>query len=119
MNIIDTPVTPDKGSQIGKVEVDQGNMVNMLLGIMSSMGLTNPTTVTTKSSKAVSVTKKGNTFVITLNHYDPPLTFTWTGLLPSDKLAEVISKLIEDKKKINYINNVKTEKGDFVQFGIS
>jgi hypothetical protein len=109
----------EKVQQVGKVEVSEENLASMFTGIMSSMGLTNPTGVTTTSSKAVSVSRKGNTYVITLNHYNPPITFTWTGLLPSDKLSEVIKKLIEDKKRINYINNIKTGEGDFIQLGIS
>jgi|SRR5690606_31219181 len=115
-----TPNVESRGvTQIGKVEVAKEGMVDMLTGLMNSMGLVNPGAVTNTSSKAVTITKKGNTYVITLNLYNPPITFTWTGLLPSEKLAEVIFKLIDEKKRINYINKVKTSDGDFVQVGIS
>lgn len=107
------------GGVIGKAEATKENLTNMLIGIMNSMGLVNPTSVTSTASKAVTIKKKGDVYVITLNHYDPPITFTWTGLLPSDKVSEVIAKLIEDKKKISYVNNLKTSKGEYVQFGVS
>lgn len=114
------PSQAERGvSSVGKIEVTGENMVDMLMGIMTSMGLTNPSNITSSSSKAVTIVKKGLSYVITLNHYDPPITFTWTGLMPTAKLAEVISKLIEDKKKINYINKVDTSEGSFVQFGVS
>jgi len=119
LNLFNQNIEQRGVTQIGKVEVAKEDMVNMLVGLMNSMGLVNPGSVTSASSKAVTVTKKGNTYVITLNVYNPPITFTWTGLLPTEKLAEVILKLIEDKKKINYINKVKTSDGDFVQLGIS
>jgi hypothetical protein len=113
-NLENRNITP-----IGSVEVPQENLASMIMGMMNSMGLVNPGAVTTTSSKAVTVTKKGNTYVITLNMYTPPITFTWTGLLPADKLAGVILKLIEDNRKINYINQINTDKGNFVQLGIS
>lgn len=121
MNLVNfNPAQTEKGvNSIGKVEVTSGNMVEMLMGIMSSMGLTNPTAITSKSSKAVTITKKGEGYLITLNHYDPPITFTWTGLMPTERLSEVIGKLVEDKKKINYVNHVSTADGKFVQFGVS
>ena len=122
MSILDriAPSAESKGfTTVGKAEATKENISEMFMGIMSSMGLVNPSAITSTSSKAVTITKKGNVFVITLNHYDPPLTFTWTGLLPTERLLEIITKLTEDKKRINYVNKVTTSKGKFVQLGIS
>ena len=35
------------------------------------------------------------------------------------KLLGTMIKIVEDKKKINYVNHVNTADGKFVQFGVS
>lgn len=113
--------TPEKGKEIaiGRAEVNKESLANFLVAVMNSMGLSNPTAPVNSTSKAIIVTKKGNAYVITLNQYDPPITFTWTGMMPTEKLEEVILKLVEENKKISFLNKVKTSEGDKFQIGIS
>ncbi len=96
---------------IGQVECSSDSVGNMLVGMLSSMGMSNPAGVVTKSSKGVKITKKGNNYTLILSMYQPPITLSWTGNIPMDKLLEIIDKLAQDKKKIGYINLLTLKNG--------
>lgn len=115
-------VNPDQSSKtIGQIETSTiTEATNTLVNLMSSMGMSNPTAPTNVSAKGVSIVKKGDSFIITLSMFTPPITFVWTGLMPNKQLTDVIAKIVEEKKKIGMINKVKTSDGqDFFQLGIA
>lgn len=106
---------------IGQIETSSiEEATHTLVNLMSSMGMANPTAPTNSSSKGVSIQKKGNSYVITLSMFNPPITFVWTGLTPTRELTQAIAKIIEEKKKIGMINKVKTSDGsDLFQLGVT
>ena len=68
----------------------------------------------------ISIKRKGKNFVVTLNMFTPPITFVWTNLLPAKSLTQVIEKIIDERRKIGYINQVTTADGNkYIQFGIT
>jgi len=84
------------------------------------MGMSNPTAPTNSSTKGVSVKKKGNSIIITLSMFTPPITFVWTNLLPAKELPKVIATIIDQKKRIGSINNITLSDGTkFVQLGVT
>jgi hypothetical protein len=91
-----------------------------LLSLMVSMGMANPTSPTNNSNKAVTIKKKGKAYVITIGLFTPPLTFTWTGLFPQGNLVDVLSKVIEDNKKISSLNTITHPSGKkYLQLGLA
>lgn len=105
---------------IGSTECTKDNVSNMLVGMLSSMGMTNPQGVQTKSSKGVKISKKGNNYTLTLSMYEPPIVISWTGNIPMDKLSEIIDRLAQDRKKIGYMNIVTLKnKVKFFQLALS
>jgi hypothetical protein len=113
-------VQESSSKTIGQIETSSiTEATATLVNLMSSMGMANPTAPTNTSAKGVSIQKKGDSYVITLSMFTPPITFVWTGLTPTKELTQVIAKIIEEKKKIGMINQVKTSDGtDLVQLGI-
>ena len=97
--------------KIGSFESSLNNIREVFISTLSSMGMSNPQSYTSSSSKAITIKKKGNKYEITLNMFKPPLIINWTGLIDINKLESVIEKLVQDKKKIGYINTFKLQNG--------
>lgn len=121
MNLLEFINKTESSRTIGQVEcmsIDEATAT--ITNLMSSMGMSNPVSPVNTSTKGVTVKKKGNTIVITLSMFTPPITFVWTNLLPAKSLPDVIAKIIEEKKKIGSINNVTLSDGTkFVQLGVT
>jgi|SRR6185369_10412441 len=121
MNLLEFINKTESTKNIGQVEcmsIDEATAT--ITNLMSSMGMSNPTAPINSSSKGVTVKKKGNSIVITLSMFTPPITFVWTNLLPAKALPSVIAKIIEEKKKIGSINNVTLSDGSkYVQLGVT
>jgi hypothetical protein len=96
---------------IGSTDCQKESAPNMLIGMLSSMGMVNPSGLQSSSSKGVKITKRGNNYTLTLSMYQPPIVLTWTGGIPMSKLPDIIEKLIQDRKKIGYMNFVNLSKG--------
>ncbi|MEO6728429.1 MAG: hypothetical protein ABIM99_00750 [Candidatus Dojkabacteria bacterium] len=121
MNLIEFINKTEATRNIGQVEcMSLEEATATITNLMSSMGMSNPSTPTNSSSKGVTVKKKGNTIIITLSMFNPPITFVWTNLLPAKALPDVIAKIIEEKKKIGSINNITLSDGTrLVQLGVT
>lgn len=99
------------GSPIGKYEVVEENVPSALVSMLESMGMSNPTGITTTTSKSVKVTKKGNKYTLTLLSYTPPITVQWTGMITTDKLQNLINHAVEKRLGIGYINTLTLNNG--------
>ncbi len=121
MNLLEFINKNESSRNIGQVEcMSIEEATSTITNLMSSMGMSNPTAPINTSSKGVTVKKKGNSIVITLSMFTPPITFVWTNLLPAKALPEVIAKIIEEKKKIGSINNITLSDGTkYVQLGVT
>ncbi len=98
------------------LEQTAGTLVNLV----TTMGMTNPITPVNQASKAISIKKKGKTYTITIGLFTPPLTFTWTGLFPHGEFMTKLGQVIEDNRKISYINTISNGTGKkFMQFGLA
>lgn len=106
---------------IGSVDcTDLEQTAGTVMGLLVTMGMANPATPTNNSNKAVSIKKKGKGYTITIGLFNPPLTFTWTGLFKQSHLVEVLSKIIEDNKRISSINTVTNPSGlKYIQLGLA
>ena len=105
---------------IGSAESDGSNLTKILIGMMSSMGMSNPASLPSKSSKGVKITKKGkNSYKITLGMFTPPIDIMWTGTLNESELMDLISKVINDNKTISYVNYHNVTGNKIFQFAIS
>jgi len=93
-----------QNNTIGRVDCNAESVSNMLVGLMSSMGMSNPVGLTAKSSKGVSISQKGNKYTLVLNMFKPPLEISWTGLIDYSKLIDMINKLVASKQKAGFIN---------------
>jgi len=108
-----------KNNSIGQIEVDSGRLSEVLVNLLTSMGMANPAAVTSHSSKAIVITKNGNKYVMVLYMYKPPLKITWSDFLTFDKLNEAIDLYIKQNKKIAFINTVSLKKNiRLVQFAL-
>lgn len=109
-----------KTRNIGQVECDEAVVGNIFVGLMQSMGMANPFSLYSKSSKAVSITKKNDKYKLVLNVFKPPIEITWTDNIPFSQITRVIEELAADEKKVGYINFVNTSNiGKTFQLGIS
>lgn len=121
MNLLEFINKNESSRNIGQVEcMSIEEATSTITNLMSSMGMSNPTTPINSSTKGVTVKKKGNSIVITLSMFTPPITFVWTNLMPAKSLPDVIAKIIVEKKKIGSINNITLSDGTkFVQLGVT
>lgn len=107
MNILDFfQNRSEKGesSTIGQVETTSESLSNMAVGLMQSMGMTNPSTLKAYAGKAITITKKGEKYLITLNAFKPPVTIEWTNTMDINQLAGLLLNLANTNKKVGYVN---------------
>lgn len=104
---------------VGKIECSRGELPDVLIGMLQKMGMNNPSKLTVKSTKGVTVIKKGNKYVLVLNTYNPPLVLSWTGTIPLSQLLEVIDNVAKEGKKIGFINFVNVEGTSTFQLGLA
>jgi len=106
MNLLENFVSriEQHSKTIGQVECSNEEAPKIMIGMMQSMGMANPLTVQSKSSKGVKISKKGNKYTLTLFMFTPPLSISWTGAIPMSKLMDIIEKLSEDKKTVGFMN---------------
>lgn len=106
--------------EIGKVECSSfSQAVSTIASLMGTMGMTNPAKLTSATAKGIKIVKRGNTYVITLLMFTPPVSFTWTGLTEDKNLPSVIAKIMEENKKIASMNTVRMDNGTrFLQLGV-
>jgi hypothetical protein len=105
-------------SIVGKTECNFNNLGSMFVGMANSMGLSNPAGLVGKSGKGIRLSKKGQTYTLTLTMYKPPITVSWTGVMPMDKLVEILDRLATDNKKVGYLNTFNTSGQQFFQLAI-
>jgi len=114
MNFIENFVSKleQQNKIIGQLECAAESLPQMLVGMLQSMGMTNPVIISSKASKGIKITKKGNKYTLILYMFEPPLKISWTSQIPFEKLHEVIDKISSDKKNIGYMNifNVNNHK---------
>ncbi len=83
-----------KINKIGELILPSIDVVAVTIrNIMNTMGMSNPSFTTSSSTKGIIVKKKGNKYIIVLNQYDPPVSFTWTGSIHDKNLQSVIEKI--------------------------
>ena len=105
---------------IGNVECTGENLPNMLIGMMSSMGMANPASLPSSSTKGVKITKKGkNSYKLTLGMFNPPVEIVWTGPIDEKQIMNLVAKTIEDSKALAYVNYHNIEGKRMFQFAIS
>lgn len=106
--------------EIGKVECSSfSQAVTTIASLMGTMGMTNPGKLTSATGRGIKVVKKGETYVITLLMYTPPVSFTWTGLTEDKNLPGVIARIMEENKKIASMNTVRMNDGTrYLQLGV-
>lgn len=121
MSIFQNFFKPDSFAKvIGNIECTGESLPNMLIGMMSSMGMANPASLPSKSSKGVRVTKKGkNSYKLTLGMFNPPVDIMWTGPLDEKQILDLVSKIIEDNKTLSYVNYHNIDGKRLFQFAIS
>ncbi len=91
--------------EIGKFEASSDNIGDMLIGMMQTMGMSNPPVATSSNSaKVVSFSKRGKIYTVTLSMYNPPIKVSWTGLIRMEDLVKVIDDVAEARRKIGYTN---------------
>lgn len=110
----------ERSSVVGKYETSKEQLAKSFTAMMDSLGLSNPATVRIYSSQAVTVSRKGNNYVLVLNTFKPPIKIEWSGLMPIDQLAPMLLKLAEEQKKIAYINTSTLSSGtEYFQLALS
>lgn len=121
MSIFQNFFKPDSFSKvIGNVECSGENLPNMLIGMMSSMGMSNPSALPSKSSRGVRISKRGkNSYKITLGMFTPPVDIMWTGPLDETQIMKLVAKTIEDSKTLSYVNYHNVAGKRVFQFAIS
>lgn len=112
MNLLEFfTIKKERGSTVGKYETSKDLLGKSFLAMMDSLGLSNPTTVRIYSSQAVTVTKKGDNYVLVLKTFKPPIKIEWSGLMPIDQLNTILEKVAEEQKKVAYINTSTLSSG--------
>ena len=113
MGILDSIVTKieQQAKFIGKIDCTKESVSNILIGMLNSMGMVNPTGLAKRSKKGISLKKKGNLYTLTLSMYEPPLELTWTENITSQELIAKLDKMIEERKKIGAMNVFKMANG--------
>lgn len=102
---------------IGRFEAKKDNATNTLLSMMNGMGMM-PKSLVSKSNKGITITKKGNNYVFTLNMFVPPLEISWNEPLDYKAIEAFILKVVNERKKIACVNTIKSSNNTTLfQFG--
>jgi len=112
-------VEQNSAKVIGQVDCSFNTVNNVLVNMLSSIGMSNPTGVKTSSSKAVKVVKKGKVYTLTLYMFNPPVVIKWTGAISYDKLIDIIEDVQTQKKSIAYMNTININQEKFFQFALA
>jgi hypothetical protein len=110
----------EQQSVIGQVECTEESVCDMIIGILSSVGMHNPKVYVGSSSKAIVITKKGNKYTLTLSMYTPPVVVSWEAPVSYNQLKSRIETAISKSQKIAAINVITlADSSKFFQFSIA
>ena len=110
----------NSSNTIGQVECDGDSVVNIFVGLMQSMGMTNPVSLHSTAGKAVTITKKNNKYKLVLNAFKPPVEIVWSEDIPLSQIKKVIDDLVSNNRKVGYISFLTTsDRGKVFQLGIN
>ena len=104
---------------VGKYEVSSNDLVDSVLQLLQKVCST-PTTLVSNTSSAVTVTQtsKGK-YLITLNSFNPPIEIEWSDTMPMWQFNQVLNDVIENNKKIGFINKRRLSDGmEVFQLGL-
>lgn len=106
--------------QIGKVECTESTLVDMCLGLLSSVGMINPGQVVAHSYKGVKLTRKGDKYILTLTMFKPPLKVSWSSTHSYSKLRKLLIKSASTNKTICYMSIISSpNKAKLVQLAFA
>lgn len=106
--------------QIGKVECTENSLVDICIGLLSSVGMINPGQVVAHSSKGVKLTRKGDKYILTLLMFKPPLHVTWSASHNYDKLPKLLVKASKSNETLCYISIINpADKSKLVQLAFA
>lgn len=110
--------TPKK--EIGQFQCSKSELVNKVTDLLNRFNLLNPSKLTTSSSTGVRIRKnEDGTFLISLLMFTPPVEIRWTQSINPNAVDSFLEKLIEENKKICFMNSLNTTNGSLVQFAIA
>lgn len=102
---------------IGKVEADSSEVINILLGLVQSVGMANPKVKVNNSKKGVTITKVDDKYTLTLQMFEPPIEVSWSSPIEYAKVLDFLNNIAKDSKKIGWINIFSLSDGTkFLQF---
>jgi hypothetical protein len=111
IDFIQNRIDSSEGKSLGKFECTASTIGDMFLGLAHRVGLANPTKITQYSVKGVSIKKKKDKYIISLNMYKPPIEIEWSQFMPLEELNSMLIKIAEDNKRIGYINTKSLDNG--------
>ena len=118
MSIID--ILGSKSEQhniIGSVEADSSQVLNIFLGLVKSVGMTNPATTVKSSKKGVTITKSGNKYTLRLEMFEPPIEVTWSTPISYNKVLEYFDNIALNNSRIGWVNLINMSDGTkYLQF---
>jgi hypothetical protein len=104
---------------IGKFECAGDKLVDAIMGICQRMNMINPGTVAVKGSKAISIKRSGDKYIIRLLAYNPPIELIWSDLQDMEGLQAAILEAVAKNKKIGFINVSSTSEGQIFQLALA
>jgi len=96
---------------IGRVDCSGEELSSVFLGLVQSMGMTNPPASTTVSKKGVTISRKGNKYTLTLEMFEPPLNVSWSDPIEISQIVEFLNKISAQNKKVGWVNTINLSDG--------
>lgn len=115
MNIFDLfSNKAESEKKVGQVECQTEKLPEVFMRLMETMNMTNPRGVVSVTSKAISIVKDGDKYIITLNSYTPPVKVVWTKPFSVNQLIAMLQQVALEQKKVGFINTTSLATGDNV-----
>lgn len=93
-----------KEKSIGAIECKPQDLVDTFLRLADFLHMKNPGSIVSTTSKSITIQKKGDSYVLILNNYTPPLEISWSDLFDSNNLEKKLIEASEQSKSVAYLN---------------
>ncbi len=120
MSILDIFGTKNERQNIvGQVDCTAEDAPTVFLGLMQTMGMSNPSVSISNSSKGVSISKKGKKYTLVLEMFQPPIQISWEDPIDYNQILSFINKISRGNNKVCWVNFINMSDGSkSLQFAI-
>ncbi len=103
--------TESGSSEVGSFECGSDSLTKAFIDLTSMVGLSNPNSLVSTSPKGVSISKKGDKYIIKLLMFDPPVELEWSDLTPLNKLFNTLNSISEEEREVGSVSFKKLNTG--------